>query len=275
MEHAPEVPPQTGSATPLLGPTDPAPYQEIAGTYASRVLLVCDHASNVIPVALGNLGLSEADRHRHIAYDIGGAAVTRYLAASLGAPALLSGFSRLVIDCNRDLSDDTLIPDESDGTPVPGNENLTAAARAARLESCFWPYHRAIERRLDHFLGKGVAPAIVAIHSFTPSMAGFQRPWHVGILWDDDPRLPLPLLEHLGQVAGIVVGDNEPYSARDPHGFTMQHHAIARGLPHVLLELRQDEIATDEGARRYARLLHEALEPILADDGLYESRSFR
>ena len=233
------------------------------------VLLTCDHASNAIPRALGDLGLPPAARRQHVAWDIGAAAVTRLLAEALDAPALLTGYSRLVIDCNRDPGDPTSIPAVSDGVAVPGNRRLTEAARAARRDACFAPYHTAIAARLDALMAAGRPPALLSIHSFTPVMAGVARPWHIGILWDKDGRIPQPLLAVLRADPAITVGDNQPYSAREPAGYTVRHHAVQRGLPHVAIELRQDLVADDEGARSWAARLAAALRPILARREIY------
>jgi predicted N-formylglutamate amidohydrolase len=233
------------------------------------VLLTCDHASSAIPRALDDLGLPPAAARQHIAWDIGAAAVTRLLADALDAPALLTGYSRLVVDCNRDPGDPTSIPAVSDGIAVPGNRDLTAAARVARLAACFAPYHAAIAARLDALLAAGTPPALLSIHSFTPVMAGVARPWHIGILWDKDGRIPQPLLAALRADPAIAVGDNQPYSAREPAGYTVRHHAVRRGLPHVAIELRQDHIVDDHGARSWASRLAAALRPILAQREIY------
>jgi predicted N-formylglutamate amidohydrolase len=248
---------------------DPPPVQHWNGSGKAALLLACDHASNVVPRALGSLGLSAAELLRHIAWDIGAAAVTRLLAGRLDAPAILAGFSRLVIDCNRDPADPSSIPETSDGVAIPGNRGLAADARAARRAAIFAPYHEAIERWIAARLAEGAVPALIAIHSFTPVMSGKARPWHVGILWDGDPRIPRPLLEALRADSALVVGDNEPYSAREPQGYTVRHHAALRGLPHVAIELRQDLIADDDGAARWAEILARALRPILAEPQLY------
>ncbi|HKW55421.1 MAG TPA: N-formylglutamate amidohydrolase, partial [Stellaceae bacterium] len=139
--------------------------------------------------------------------------------------------------------------------------------------ACFAPYHAAIAARLDALLAVGTPPALLSIHSFTPVMGGVARPWHVGILWDRDVRIPLPLLAALGADKGITVGDNQPYSAREPAGYTMRHHAVARGLPHVAIELRQDLVASDDGARSWAARLAAALRPILARRDIYRVES--
>jgi len=250
---------------------DPPPVQHWREEGAAPVLLTCDHASNLVPRALGGLGLGEAEMRQHIAWDIGAANVTRRLAARLDAPAILAGFSRLVIDCNRDPDDRSSIPETSDGVPIPGNRGLSPAARAARRTEIFAPYHAAVARAIETRHERGTAPALVSIHSFTPVMAGRARPWHVGVLWDSDARIPGPLLAALRADPALVVGDNEPYSAREPQGYTVRHHAVARGLPHVAIELRQDLVADEAGAARWADILAAALAPILARADLYRA----
>ncbi len=233
------------------------------------MILTCDHASPAVPAALAGLGLSQEARLRHIGWDIGAGEVARLLAERLDAPAVLAGYSRLVIDCNRDVDDPASIPEVSDGTVVPGNQALDAAARAARRAAIFAPYHAAIASWIEAQLARGAVPALVSIHSFTPVMGGAARPWHVGVLWDEDPRIPVPLMAALRADPALVVGDNEPYSARKPAGYTVRHHAVARGLPHVAIELRQDLIAASAGAQQWAARLAAALAPILARRELY------
>jgi predicted N-formylglutamate amidohydrolase len=252
-----------------LSPGDPAPVSLCRPDGRAPVLITCDHASKAVPEALGGLGLGPDELGRHIGWDIGAGAVTRLLAARLDAPAILAGFSRLVIDCNRDLDDPTSIPDVSDGVAVPGNRALAPAECAARRAAIFAPYHAAIEDWIETRLARGTVPAVLSVHSFTPVMDGKARPWHVGVLWDRDPRIPVPLLAALRADERLVVGDNEPYSAREPAGYTVRHHAVARGLPHVAVELRQDLVADDAGAARWAAILDAALAPILADRAIY------
>jgi predicted N-formylglutamate amidohydrolase len=262
------------TAPPLLGPGDPLPVESCRGDGRAPVLLTCDHASRAVPQALGGLGLPPRAIDEHIGWDIGAAMVTRDLAPMLDAPALLSGYSRLVVDCNRDPDDPSSIPEVSDGIAVPGNRALAPAARAARLQACFAPYHAAIASRLAAMLAAGVAPVLLSIHSFTPEMNGVARPWHVGVLWDKDPRIAVPLLAALRADPNLVVGDNEPYSAREPAGYTVRHHAAAQGLPHVAVELRQDLIATAAGAADFAARLAAALRPMLTRPELYRVERF-
>jgi predicted N-formylglutamate amidohydrolase len=257
------------SPAPLLGPGDPAPVETCCPAGRAPLLITCDHASLNIPRALGDLGVPPAQLRKHIGWDIGAADVTRRLAARLDAPALLTAFSRLVVDCNRRLEDRSSIPAVSDGVAVPGNCDLSNADRSARIEAIFHPYHRAIAVRLDAVLAVGVVPALVSIHSFTPAMAGKARPWHVGILWDQDPRIAVPLLAALRREPGLVVGDNEPYSAREPVGYTMREHGVARGFPHAAIELRQDLVADAEGAAAWAERLARALGPIVAAQDIH------
>jgi predicted N-formylglutamate amidohydrolase len=258
----------------LLGPEDPPVYEIVNPDGAAPVLLVCDHASRAVPRVLGHLGLDESVLLRHIGWDIGAAEVTRGLAARLDAPAVLAGYSRLVVDCNRGLEDASCMPEVSDGVAVPGNTGLSAEARRRRAEAIHRLYHGGIAERLEIFAAAERAPALLSIHSFTPVMNGFVRPWHVGILWDKDPRVAVPLLANLRAHADLVVGDNEPYSAKEPVGYTVRAHAVPAGLPHVALEIRQDLIDTAAGARRWAELLAAAFEPILAAPELYKSERF-
>ncbi len=257
-----------GRAAPLIGPGEPEPFRVLNPQGRARLLVVCDHASRRVPAALDNLGLDELALGRHIASDIGAGDVAERLSARLDAQAVLAGYSRLVVDCNRALSDPTSILAVSDGEFIPGNQGLDDEAKAERARQFFFPYHDAINRRLESFARRGIVPAFVAVHSFTPVFQQVRRPWQIGILWDTDPRIPVPLIEAL-RAQGIAVGDNEPYSGKAPADHTVDHHAEAGGLPHVSIEIRQDLVDHPEGVARWAGILGDALETILADDGLY------
>lgn len=265
MPDSPSVMPSTF----LLSEGDPPPVTVINPDGAAPAVLICDHASNRVPAKLADLGLDEATRSRHIAWDIGVAAVGRTLARALDAPLVLPAYSRLVIDPNRDPDDPTAICVISDRTIVPGNRTLTAADRAARVSEIFQPYHDAVAGRLEAHLTRGRRPALIALHSFTPVIAGWgherhERPWHIGVLFDQDERLALPLLAALAARGDLVVGENQPYSARNGHGYSLAQHGEARGLPHVEVEMRQDLIADGAGVARMAGILAEALIPLLA-----------
>lgn len=258
----------------LLAPDEPPPFELEAHGRRWPALLVCDHASRRIPRSLADLGLPESALQRHIAWDIGAAQLVRALAASLEIPAVLAGYSRLVIDCNRHLEDPSSICAESDGQVIPGNRELTAAQRELRARACFWPYHRAVDQALAAIAHGTEAPALIAIHSFTPQMMGLARPWHCGVLWDRDPRIAVPLLEALRSDGELVVGDNEPYSGRHPADYTVDVHAENRGWPHVCIEIRQDLIADAGGVAEWCARLGRALERILSDAALFRERRF-
>ena len=274
-DPAPSAPFPASSDAALLGPDDPPPFEILQPQGRAPLLIICDHASRAIPRVLGRLGLDETVLMRHIGWDIGAAEVTRRLAALLDAPAVLCVYSRLVVDCNRGLGDPTSIPEESDGVHVPGNVGLTPAARVARVDSIFRPYHTAIDARLAAFAGRGIVPVVFSVHSFTPVMNGFARPWHVGVLWDKDPRVPVPLIAELAAAdPRRIVGDNEPYSAREPAGYSIRTHAEPAGLPHAAVEIRQDLIDTPVGAAQWADALAAALAPILARPDLNRVERF-
>lgn len=232
-----------------------------------QVLLVCDHASNATPPEYGTLGLKETDFRRHIAYDIGAAEVTRHLSVRLNAPAVLANFSRLLIDPNRAPDDPTLVMKISDRILIPSNRHVDAEERERRLARFYRPYDRAIAARIAAARAQGVVPALIAIHSFTPIFKGIERPWHIGILWSRDPRLAVPLLANLSAMPDLVVGDNEPYSG-ELEGDTMDRHGNRNGLPHVLIEIRQDLIDTAHGAAAWAERLGQVLAEVLADEAV-------
>jgi predicted N-formylglutamate amidohydrolase len=248
---------------------DPSYLETFNPQGRAPVLVLCDHAGRQVPPELGRLGVSEEALARHIGWDIGAADLTRRLAKRLDAPALLNHVSRLVIDPNRRPGTPTSIPEISDGCVVPGNEGLELDAVVQRVIRYFLPYHRAVARRIGAFRRDDIVPAIVAVHSYTPVMNGEPRPWQIGVLWRGDRRLARPVLEALEARGDLVVGDNQPYSGLRDFGFTVQFHAQRSRLPHVMIEVRQNEIDTPEGAERYARVAHAALAEPLADPGLY------
>lgn len=229
----------------------------IGGEFRARLVILCDHARNALPRRYGTLGLDRAELERHIAFDIGAQAVTRALARRLHAPAVLCGFSRLLIDPNRGLDDPTLIMRLSDGAIVPANAAMDAAEREVRIVRYHRPYHAAVARVLAARPAGGPF-GIVSIHSFTPYWKGAARPWHAGVLWAKDRRLAGPVLYALAADRALTVGENEPY-AGGLAGDTLDTHAIRAGIPHALVEIRQDLIATDAGAEAWARRLADIL----------------
>ncbi len=222
------------------------PFTIVDGDPAAGLLVICDHAENRLPPEYGNLGLPPEEFQRHIAYDPGAAAVSRGLAERLGVPAVLSTFSRLLIDANRGEDDPTLIMRLSDGAVVPGNASVDATERAQRIARYHGPYHAAVDAAIDRALATGVPPAILSIHSYTPVWRGYRRPWHAGVLWDVDPRMAEPLIAALRVDPDLIVGDNEPYTGALAND-SMYRHATRRGLAHGLLEIRQDLIGDPAG----------------------------
>ena len=234
-------------------------FERIAGK--GPVLFLCDHAANALPPGYGSLGLERGLFDSHIAYDIGAAQVTRALAAGFGGPAILGAWSRLLIDLNRGPDDPTLIMRLSDGSIIPGNREIGDAERQKRIAEFHAPYHQAIEEES----GKLKKPVLVSSHSFTPAWKGSKRIWEVGVLWDKDGRLALPLMARLKE-AGLMVGDNEPYSGA-LEGDTLNRHGTKMGLPHVLIEMRQDLVGDAASALAFAARLKPILAAALADMG--------
>jgi predicted N-formylglutamate amidohydrolase len=254
---------------PLLSPGEPPPFEVVNGSGAAPVLFVCDHASWLIPACLGTLGLSEADRLRHIAWDIGAAKLARALAARFDARLILATYSRLVVDLNRDPKSPTFIPAISEGTVIPGNRDLPAAEVARRTETLFHPYHAAVDAAMAALKHRGPPPALVSVHSFTPRFKDEDRPWHIGVLWDRDGRMAVPFMDGMRARGGVEVGDNLPYSGRDHYAHTVDFHARRHGLPDLSIEIRQDLISTPDGIAEWAATVGDVLAPILADPGLY------
>ncbi len=232
-------------------------------TAMTGLILLCDHARNAVPPEIGDLGLPADDMGRHIAWDVGARGVTLGLAARLGAGAVLSTFSRLVIDPNRGEDDPTLVMRLYDGSIIPGNRHIRTDEIERRKDAYHRPYHTAIREAIDGIIEAGETPVLVSIHSFTPRFKGRDlRPWQVGLLWDRDDRLLRPLLARLRAEDGLVVGDNEPYSGQ-LHGDCMWTHGTSRGLPHVLIEIRNDLIESLGGqagwATRLAPMIRDAV----------------
>ncbi|MFN3076886.1 MAG: N-formylglutamate amidohydrolase [Alphaproteobacteria bacterium] len=238
-----------------------------AGTQVPLVLL-CDHASNAIPIRLARLGLALEETTTHIAWDIGAAEVVRQLSARLRAVAILSGCSRLVVDCNRAPGDPAAMPAITGGVMVPGNRDLNEAEAEARRRDYFHPYHEAAAVQVARLASYGVPPLVVAIHSFTPNLCGDSRPWHVGVLWNRDPRLAVRFLGALRSDPGLCVGENQPYSAREI-GYTLDRHAGAAGLPHLALEIRQDQLADSADRARWAGRIGDLLAGLLAEPSIH------
>jgi predicted N-formylglutamate amidohydrolase len=231
-------------------------------TSGTPLLFVCDHASNALPPAYGSLGLSPALFGTHIASDIGAATVTRGLAEAFGAPAVLARWSRLLVDLNRGPDDPTLIMKLSDGSVIPGNVGAGDDETAERITNFHAPYHQAIDAEIAALHVSGRVPVIVSMHSFTPVWRGVPRPWEIGILWDRDGRLAHPLIEEFRR-DGFVVGNNEPYDG-ELENDCLYRHGTMRGIPHVLIEMRQDIVGDEAAARVMAARIKAVLDRALA-----------
>ena len=244
--------------------TETSAFEALNTSEESRVLVLCDHASNRVPEDIngGSLGISEADMGRHIAYDIGAHGSALALAKMLKAPMLASRFSRLVIDPNRGVEDPTILMKIYDHTIIEGNRHADAAEKQRRIEAYHRPYHKAIDTALETASKYG-APIVISIHSYTPQLRGRpMRPWHIGVLWDGDGRIAEPLIDKLSENPDICVGNNEPYSG-ELRGDTMYYHCTRNGYAHVLIELRHDLIDTPEGQEKWAAILAEPLRNII------------
>ncbi len=236
------------------------PFRFVPGARRDVVVL-CDHAGNRVPPAYAELGLGRAELSRHIGWDLGAAGVATALAEALDCPLIHGVYSRLLVDLNRAHDDATLILAESDDTFVPGNLTISDAERASRIAGFHAPYHARIDAHLDGLIAHGVRPTVVAVHSFTPLMAGIHRPWEVGVLWKLSREPVARVIDWLA-ADGLRVGDNQPYDGRSAMGWTLDHHAIGRGLPHIMFELRHDlleaEPAQHAWGLRLARALRES-----------------
>ena len=241
----------------------------VAPDASAPFLLICDHASNRVPASLGDLGVPKSAFDLHVAWDIGALDAAKHLQRRFDATLIHTGYSRLVIDCNRRPESPGLCPPTSDGVEVPANQNLPAAERQRRLDLLHRPYHDAVEDWIASRRRNGHVPAIVSVHSCTPVMAGFNRPWHLGILWNQDERIARPLIQTLCRNVEHCIGDNQPYTGKTQSGYSIPFHAERNRLPHVMVEIRQDLIGTRPEAERWADVFGDAIQAILADPKLY------
>ena len=236
-----------------------APFQLLPAKTNCPVFVFCDHATNHIPAAFDDLGLSRADLGRHIAWDIGAETLTRQFCNTYGAAGLLAGFSRLLIDPNRDENSPALISESSDTTLIPGNQNLSAAQRQVRIDEYYTPYHQALEAELDAVEKRSLDPLIISIHSFTPKPhSSGQRELDIGLLWKVDEDKAVRVKAEIERIHPYHIELNEPYSALKLN-HTMDHHVVPRGLRHITLEVRQDLIDTEAKALKMAGHLTKAL----------------
>jgi predicted N-formylglutamate amidohydrolase len=236
----------------LLGGDELHPAEIINPNGQSPYVLICEHASNALPRVLGTLGLSEEDRQRHIAWDIGAAGTARIIARILDAPLILQRYSRLAYDCNRPPEAAGAIPVKSEVHDVPGNHNLTAQQKLLRINGLYRPFMDAISAFLDERAARGAHTVLASIHSFTPIYFGKPRALELGLLFDRDPWLANFLIKAFPADKARL---NEPYGPKDGVMHLMNYHAAPRGLAHVMIEIRNDLIAQHVGQNTWANHL--------------------
>ncbi len=250
-----------------LGQADRDPVQVLNPTSESGVLLIADHAGNAVPHSMNSLGLTADDLNRHIAWDPGAADVASGLAQKWHATAVLAGYSRLIVDPNRPLGESSSMPEVSDGTVVPANQNLSAEECRQRAELFYFPYHVAVETQLARLRRLSHLPPVVSIHSFTPNFKNEDRPWHIGVMAAADRRLAEGLIRNLREQTDLVIGDNQPYSGVE-YGYTLKIHAGAQGLANTQIEIRQDLLEDAQSVSNWIGILDAALSPLLSDPSI-------
>ena len=246
----------------LLAPDEPPAVQALCADGASDVVLCCEHAAARLPRALGTLGLSDTALGSHIAWDIGAGAVARLLSQRLDAPLVLHNYSRLVIDCSRPLAAGDSIPESAEWGSIAGNAGLDAAQRALRADALFKPFHQALHEVLDARRQQRRRSLLIAIHSFTPNFRGEARPWDIGLMYGADARLAVPVLAALRRDERLLVGDNQPYAMEEGIDYTLPEHGQRRGIPHLGVEIRQDQVADTDAQTRWAGRLASLLRQV-------------
>jgi predicted N-formylglutamate amidohydrolase len=237
------------------------------------LVIICEHASNHIPPVFKNLGLDQKHLEEHIAVDIGAEAVTRAMAEMMGVTAIIARVSRLVIDCNREVDHETLVPAASDKIFIPGNTGLTPEAIATRRQAYYEPFHQACDQIIKGQLKAGEIPLVIGMHSFTNVMNGFVRPWQIGFLWNKDPRLAEAMMGLMERETDLTIGNNEPYSGKDLY-YTMNRHGTAHGLPQTTIEIRQDLLKKPAMIREWAALLADTLDECMHRDDVKAIRHY-
>jgi len=243
--------------------TCPSPVGVMNAKGRSPLVLVCEHASNYVPQRFERLGISSADLERHIAWDIGAFSLSQHLSVRLDAPVIYATHSRLLLDLNREPGAFDSIVESSEGTPIPGNADLSDDERERRRLWLYEPFHRCLRELLEQRSNLQMPTALLSVHSFTPVYHGQRRIWDAGVVSNRDRRLADPMLLSLRSDPDLCVGDNQPYSGIDGVYHTMNLHAEGKGLASVLLEVRHDLIAEASGQIQWAQRLATALNPAL------------
>ena len=248
----------------MLIASHPDALSEPSATVVNRdgrgaLVLICEHASHFIPATYHGLGLGPDDQKRHIGWDIGALALARELATLLDAPLVHANYSRLLLDLNRPVSANDSIVTQSEDTRIPGNENLPTAERELRRTRIYEPFHAELDALIDQRLQAAQATAVVSIHSFTPSYRGKTRPWHVGVISQNDRMMADRMLESLASDTDLCIGDNLPYGPHDGVFHSLARHGEARGLHGAMIEVRNDLLGDEAGQKRWARTLQAAI----------------
>lgn len=223
-----------------------------------RIILVCEHASNAIPAEWGDLGLTDAQRLAHIAWDPGALDLARGLSRRLDAALIHAPVSRLIYDCNRAPDMPGAMPARSEVHDIPGNAALSFEERLHRTRAVYLPFHDALHGLVMRRVALGLRPVIITVHSFTPVYFGKLRRVEFGIIHDADPTLA-QAIHRAAKYTDLVAEVNQPYSAADDVTHTLRVIATPYGLPNAMLELRNDLIATAKAADAMA----ETLAPVL------------
>lgn len=243
----------------LLAADEPPAVTEFRRDGRSDFVILVDHASRALPKSLGGLGLPESELSRHIAWDIGALAVAKAVSEALDATLVAQNYSRLAIDCNRDPVTEDAVPIISEVTPIPGNQGISQAARQARIDEIFTPYHHHITALLDERALQGRKTILIAQHTMTDCFKGQRRGMQAAVMYNRDGRFAQPLREAL-QTGGLTVAENQPYAMTDATDFTLPRHGEKRGLPHVGIEIRQDLVCDEAGVLLWADRVAAALE---------------
>ncbi|MDA9904444.1 N-formylglutamate amidohydrolase [Hyphomicrobiales bacterium] len=245
----------------------------------SNFILICDHASNHIPIEYNALGLSKEILNTHIAYDIGVKEVALNISKFLNCPLVMTNFSRLLIDANRGVDDPTLIMKISDGSVIEGNKNISfqnkSDERKKRIKNFYKIYHKKISDIINTSINKKIFPAIVSIHSFTPLWKGKKRSIDLGILWDSDDRLPNIFFNYLNKnYKNMDIGNNIPYSGRMKND-TLYTHGTSQGLANILIEIRQDLILDSKGQLNFSKIITKPLMDNINNESLFKKKFYK
>ncbi|WP_435641071.1 N-formylglutamate amidohydrolase [Micavibrio aeruginosavorus] len=257
----------------LLQAGDPPPFEILNPDGRSDCILICEHAGNLVPAALGRMGLDDDDFGRHYAVDIGARGVTEHLSRLLDAPAIVATYSRLVVDINRTVDHETTFPVTGEGKPIPGNVGISAADKAQRINEIYKPFDQAVQDVMNAVLDHGGRPMLLAVHSYTPVFFGTPRPWECAVLWREDWPMSRAMINHL-RALNPHVGDNEPYDSRKQCFGTLDRHAGGHGdgpegaflWPHALVEIRNNLIQNDKDQQSWAEILAGVVGKIMADE---------